>query len=123
MNVQELADLGVSNQIVASTDLTELTVALDRILAENGCTTFKSYAIVCGGKSSTLVFLQEDEDLDAGYVAFFSDSIGVAQELICFADKTARYPDPPDSTRKKGWIIRSVTINDKPAAVAEAAWV
>ncbi|HWH16250.1 MAG TPA: hypothetical protein VNU25_01555 [Candidatus Paceibacterota bacterium] len=122
MQIQELADLGTSNQLAASNDMGLLSEALKSIIENTDCWEYAHSAIVYGGSGSVRLFLQEPIDGSISLPAPMRP-LALAHELIRFSETEARYPENPGHGRTKGWIIRSVQINGSPAAIAEAAWV
>ncbi len=122
MEIKDLADLGISNQLVASSDIGDLSEALKSIIENSAGWEYTHFAIVYGGTGSIRLFLQGPTE---GAVSLQQPMrpLAVAHELIRFTETEARYPENPGHGRAKGWIIRSVEINGSPAAVAEAAWV
>lgn len=123
MELQDLIELGTSNQIVASDSAVALTDALQSILKDEEGAMFTHYDIVYGGAGSIRLFLLGEANGSQDLPAPMRRASAIAEELLRFSKQEARYPEDPGHGRDKGWIIRSVRINGSPAAVAEAAWV
>ena len=123
MELQDLIELGTSNQIVASDSVVALTNALQSIVKDEAGAVFTHYEIVYGGTGSIRLFLLKETSGSLDLPAPMHRASAIAEELLRFSKQEARYPEDPGHGRDKGWIIRSVKINGSPAAVAEAAWV
>lgn len=123
MELQDLLELGTSNQIVASDSVVNLTDALQSILKDEESALFTHYEIVYGGTGSIRLFLLRETNDSLDLPAPVRRASAIAEELLRFSKQEARYPEDPGHGRDKGWIIRSVRINGLPAAIAEAAWV
>ncbi len=88
MEIKDLADLGISNQLVASSDIGDLSEALKSIIENSAGWEYTHFAIVYGGTGSIRLFLQGPTE---GAVSLQQPMrpLAVAHELIRFTETEA----------------------------------
>lgn len=122
MNVKELADFKPSGILESSADPSKLSFALQKILGTREY--FANDGIISEGPGSIRIFFANPKEGEAPLSVHCGHPRTIANNLMsAIGHNQVRHPDRLPGNRTKGWNIRSVEIDGRRAAVAEAAWV
>jgi hypothetical protein len=122
VDLKELADLKPSGILEASADPRMLGFALQKILGTRE--QFAYHDVVHGGLGSIRIFFANLKEGERALSAHDGHPTTIATNLMESINCNAvRHSEQPPGKRTKGWNIRSVEIDGRHAAIAEAAWI
>lgn len=122
MDLRTFETIEAVDTLVASADFAEITEALHKVSEDFFNWTYGYMETVQGGDSSIRLF---SEGAREGAISLPRPmySQALAQTLLDFSATEARYPEPEEEGKTKGWEISLAWIESMPVAVARAVWV
>ena len=122
MELREFGELTPVTLLTVSSELGPIANAL-RIVSEDFYGWDFNYTdVVRQGESSIRIFSEESHGTAVALPRPLR-SLALAQELLDFSQSEARYPEPPEEGKEKGWQISQAWVGATVVAIAKAVWV